>query len=286
MSTETPGREWYFWFDCETGGLDPFRDTVIEVAWCFTDENLRMVSPLRQRFTKVMAKPTGRDGRRAADQGHMLLDPSDLDRWHDNAYISPVARKMHEDSGLFTAWWDANDVHPRTVLTDPRDLVRLVAEDMDLANIGKRDRLVLAGAGVSHFDDSVLAEAFSGLYPRRPVISGGISPLGDWHYRCFDTSVAMWVAGPGARAAVDRVLTKASAPQDPDRDEYVVPFDLIECEQRVDDEAIHLLNFGPTGAGPGQFERGAAVAHRAADDVVWSLLDARALRYVVSRASL
>lgn len=278
-------RDVYFWFDCETSGLNPHRDTVLEVAWCFTDEHLRLISPLRQRFTKIMAKATGRDGRRAADQYAHLLDPTDESMWHDNDYISPVARQMHEESGLRAAWFDAYTRSPRRILTHPRDFHRLVVEDMELAEITPADQLVLAGAGVSHFDDSVLTEAFDGFYPRRPVINGGVSTLGKWHYRCFDTSVALWVAGPGARAAVEAVTARLKALPDPDRDETVLPFDLVECEQRVDQEVSHLISF-PDVAGPSEFVRGAAVQHRAADDVVWSLLDARALRYWITRGSL
>lgn len=280
MSTTKPP-EVYFWFDCETGGLRPNADTVLEVAWCFTDEHLRLISPLRQRFTKIMAKATGRDGRRPAMEYGHLLDPTDESSWHDNSYISPMVRQMHEESGLRAAWFDAYKANPRGILTHSRDFYRLVVEDMDAAGIGPDHRIALAGAGVSHFDDSVLTEVFDEFYPRRPIIDGGISPVGRWHYRCFDTSVALWVAGPGAKAAVEAVSMKFAQAPAPDRDEAPLPFDLIECDQRVDDEALHLVNISSAN-----FVRGAAVQHRAADDVVWSLLDARALRYWISRGSL
>lgn len=280
MSTIKSSRELYFWFDCETTGLDPNRDTVLEVAWCFTDEHLRLISPLRQRYTKIIAPATGRDGRRPADQHRHLLDPSDDTSWHDDNYISPVARQMHEDSGLRDAWLDAYDASPRSILTHSRDLFRLVSEDLDLIEATPQDRLVLAGAGVSHFDDSVLAEAFDRFYPRRPVIDGGTSPLGQWHYRCFDTSVALWVGN--AQKQVMELARKLDRVPSPEDDEPLLPFDLIECEQRTDPGATHLVHYGPVGASPGQFTRSAAVPHRAADDVMWSLLDARALRYLVS----
>lgn len=283
MSTQV-SRELYFWFDCETSGLDPNRDTVLEVAWCFTDEHLRLISPLRQRFTKIMARATGRDGRRAADQRSRILDPTDESSWHDNSYISPVARQMHEESGLRAAWFDTCEANLRSILTHPRDLFRLVAEDLNLIGATNQDRLVLAGAGVSHFDDSVLAEAFDGLYPRRPVIDGGTSALASWHYRCFDTSVALFVCGPGARAAVEAVAAKLAVPPNVASDEEVLPFDLVECESRVDPEVSHVVAASANGFM--QFDRNKLVTHRAADDVVWSLLDARALRYWIGRGSL
>ncbi|HET9144127.1 hypothetical protein [Actinophytocola sp.] len=286
MSETTP-RDVFFWFDCETGGLRPNVDTVLEVAWCFTDEHLRMISPLRQRFTKLAAKATGRDGRRPADQYNRLLDPTDESSWHDNSFISPVARQMHEESGLRSAWFDAYATNPNGILTHSRDFYRLVVEDMHKAGITSQDRIALAGAGVSHFDDSVLTEVFDEFYPRRPIIDGGVSPVGRWHYRCFDTSVALWVAGPGARAAVDAVAARLEKTPDPDRDEAALPFDLIECEQQVDNEVMHLVNINSLRQGvPFNFERSATIQHRAADDVVWSLLDARALRYWISRGSL
>lgn len=279
MSTTLTGRDLYFWFDCETTGLNPYRDTVLEVAWCFTDDRLRQLTPLSQRYTKLAAKATGRDGTRPAWQPK-LLDPSDEANWHDNDYISPVARQMHEDSGLREAWMRTAQANPRRVLTHARDLFRLVAEDLDSIGATPEDRLVLAGAGVSHFDDSVLAEAFARFYPRRPVIDGSGSPLGKWHYRCFDTSIGLWVGD--ARALTERVLEKAYG-ADADASD-VIPYSVIESEQGAEAEAAHLIR--SDGGETCEFVRKAAVAHRAADDVVWSLLDARALRYAVSRVSL
>lgn len=279
MSTAMTGHELYFWFDCETTGLNPHRDTVLEVAWCFTDDRLRQLTPLSQRYTKLAAKATGRDGRRPAWQPR-VLDPSDDADWHDNDYISPVARQMHEDSGLREAWICAAQESPRRILTHPRDLFRLVAEDLDSVAATPDDRLVLAGAGVSHFDDSVLTEAFDRFYPRRPVIDGGTSPLGTWHYRCFDTSIGLWVGD--ARALTERVLERAYG-ADADASD-VVPFSVIESEQGAEAEVAHLVR--SDGDESYEFARSAAVGHRAADDVVWSLLDARALRYAVSLVSL
>lgn len=280
MSTTKP-RDVLFWFDCETGGLRPNVDTVLEVAWCFTDEHLRLISPLRQRFTKIMAKATGRDGRRPVMESGRLLDPTDESSWHDNSYISSVARQMHEESGLRAAWFDAYKTNPRSILTHSRDFYRLVVEDMEVADIGPDDRIALAGAGVSHFDDSVLTEVFDEFYPRRPIIDGGVSPVGRWHYRCFDTSVALSVGGNGARAAVEAVAAKLAQKPDPDRDDVILPFDLVECEKRVDHQVNHVVDLDSN-----EFLRSKLVQHRAADDVVWSLLDARALRYWISRGSL
>jgi hypothetical protein len=273
------GRDLYFWFDCETTGLNPHRDTVLEVAWCFTDERLRQLTPLTQRYTKLTAKATGREGRRPVFQPR-LLDPSDEANWHDNDYISPVARQMHEDSGLREAWMRAAQDNPRRVLTHSRDLFRLVAEDLDSLAATSDDRLVLAGAGVSHFDDSVLAEVFERFYPRRPVIDGSGSPLGRWHYRCFDTSIGLWVGD--ARQLTERVLEVAYGA---DKDASgTVPYSVIESEEGAEAEVSHLVR--SDGGDTSEFVRSAAIGHRAADDVVWSLLDARALRFAVSLVSL
>ncbi len=261
-------REFHFWVDFETTSLNPWRDTVLEAAWCITDSDLRMVTPLRQRFARVMAKATGRDGRRAVLDS-TPFDPTDEGDWHNPDLIRPFVREMHESSGLRQSWWDTYDASPRRIITHARDFYRLVAEDMDQAGITAGDKLVLSGAGVSHFDDGVLTEVFDEFYPRRPVSEG--SP---WHYRIFDTSVALWVAG--GRAEVDNLLANATD------DDTTLPSSLLACEMGVTAEAAHLVVLDLRGESP-SFMRQAAKPHRAADDVMFSLTDARALRYLVTQ---
>lgn len=260
----TTPREFHFWVDFETTGLNPWTDTVLEAAWCFTDSDLRMVTPLRQRFAKVMAPPSSRFEAVGQRVGHPF-DPLDEEDWHTPELIRPLVRDMHEFSGLRRDWWDASESNPRSIITHPRDFYRLVAEDMDQAGITQDDKLVLSGAGVSHFDDGVLTEVFDEFYPRRPV-------AGQWHYRIFDTSVALWVAG--GRAEVDNLLANATD------DDTTLPPSLLACEAGVIDAVSHLVLHDP--ANP-SFMRMAAKPHRAADDVMFSLTDARALRYLVTQ---
>lgn len=260
MSTS---REFHFWVDFETTGLNPWTDTVLEAAWCFTDSDLRMVTPLRQRFAKVMAPPSGRFEAVGQRIGHPF-DPLDEEDWQTPELIRPLVREMHEASGLRKDWWDISESNSRSIITHPRDFYRLVAEDMDEAGITKDDKLVLSGAGVSHFDDGVLTEVFDEFYPRRPV-------AGQWHYRIFDTSVALWVAG--GRAEVDNLFAND------DVDDKL----LLTCEQGVNANIEHLVVLESANPRTWLFMRQAAKPHRAADDVMFSLTDARALRYLVTQ---
>lgn len=264
--TATP-REFHFWVDFETTGLNPWTDTVLEAAWCFTDSDLRMVTPLRQRFARVMAPPSSRFEAAGQRVGHPL-DPLDEEDWHTPELIRPYVRDMHESSGLRRDWWDTHASKPRSIITHPRDFYRLVAEDMNEAGITADDKLVLSGAGVSHFDDGVLTEVFDGFYPRRPV-------AGQWHYRIFDTSVALWVAG--GRAEVDNLLANA------DDDDTTLPSSLLACELGVNANIQHLIVLESALPRRWSFMRQAAKPHRAADDVMFSLTDARALRHLVTQ---
>jgi hypothetical protein len=268
-----------FWFDCETSGLVPTKDTVLEVSWCLTDHRLRMLTPLRQRY--AMLESPSRLHSRA-----IHFDPRDDDQWHDPEKIKPFVREMHEASGLRNDWEAAYLNHRRAMITHPRDFHRLVSEDLDLIDfkVGfdsdgySGDTLMLAGAGVSHFDDAILTEVFDGFFPARPIVYPG-----EWHYRIFDTSVAMSVAG--AREAVDRIAAKLAAQDDPEG-EAALPFDLIACEAptlRSQKELDHLTGGTGRAGEPEWFLRERVVAHRAADDVVYSLLDARALRHLVAQ---
>jgi oligoribonuclease (3'-5' exoribonuclease) len=264
--SDEPRKTFYFWFDCETTGLDPLGDTVLEVAWCFTNEDLELLTPIRQRFTKIMAPPSGRNARFRS-----IVDPSDDADWAEN--VGEFVRNMHTDSGLRDAWIKTDAERPYRVLRHPQDLVRLVHEDFELIDLWRaEDRLVLAGAGVSHFDDAVLTEAFGGFYPARPIGKGL------WHYRCFDTSVAVMVAD--ARAEIDELTAQLAKPIE--SGDEILPYHLVACQKGPEqDETDHLVTTSGQWHGDEAFVRANAVPHRAADDVMCSLLDARALRYLV-----
>jgi hypothetical protein len=269
--TDTTGRTFYFWFDAETTGLRVHDDTVLELAWCFTNEALELASPLQQRFGSIAANPSSRSNNRYI--GYQF-DPADDDDWNNDERISEFVRNMHDDSGLHAEWIAASQERPYRLLRCANDFIRLVEEDLDRIRFDNlHDRLVLAGAGVSHFDNDLLTEVFDGFYPNRPIVSGS------WLYWCFDTSVAVRVAG--AREAIDELAAQLAKPVD--SGDEILPFSLVACEVGPEqDETDRLVLTGKRGNGEvAEFVREYAVQHRAADDVVCSLLDARALRYLV-----
>lgn len=275
--TDNPGRTFYFWFDAETSGLDPYATTVLEVGWCFTNEALELLTPLRQRFAKVQSPPSSRSAHSRFYTIGYPVDPSDDSSWHED--MPELVRNMHTDSGLRTEWIKTATAHPHRLIDHAHGLLYLVREDLDRIGFTTSDRLVLAGAGVSHFDDSVLAEVFAEFYPRRPILPGGEQWPARWHYRCFDTSVAVMVAG--AREAIDELAAQLAKPVD--SGDEILPFSLVACEVGPEqDETDRLVINSKRGNGEvDEFVRDYAVAHRAADDVTCSLLDARALRYLV-----
>lgn len=108
------------WIDLETTGLDPHRDSIIEIGCVLSDDQLTELG-----FWSSLVRPTP-DGQNRM----MALDP---------------VLAMHTDSGLLADLTTEPDVP--TVLTVDRDLTEW------LTTLGAEDgSLVLAGSGVGHFD--------------------------------------------------------------------------------------------------------------------------------------
>lgn len=242
----------HFWADFETTGLVPDMDTVLEAAWTITNDQLQMLTPLRSRLCVI--DPPARRSKAANRQAkHPLgnltsfsvgsLSVHDRGDW---GLLSQVVQDMHEMSGLRDALVGAVN-HPAEslrVLRTANDLGRLIQEDLAAVDYDRtRDRLILSGAGVSHFDNRVFACHLPQLFPL-----GGESPTG-YAYWQHDVSVAARVLGDTWTA-----LRTDAAKLDGDH-----PIYLNECQG---------FSFDPS----------ALVGHRAADDVIQALIDGRILR--------
>lgn len=245
----------HLWFDCETTGLDIKSDVVLEVAWVVTDDRFRMLTPLRQRYTNIFTQPK----------------VDSLVEWcEDNAEIS-VAAAMHQKSGLAGDWDAENE---RRVIRNVHGLTRLIDDDLALAGFEgwEGDRVVLAGAGVSHFDNHILSFHAPGFYPPS---SGFID--GMWAYwRTLDTSMLWRTLG----APFMQVLREKAFGNN-------APYSVLECEMpgpTVYRPIEHLLELDAVAKQRGvemwKFVPDAVIPHRAADDVVDALLTARAVRAI------
>lgn len=238
--SENP-RLFHFWLDFETTGLNVRKDVILEAAWTVTDENLVMLTPLRQRFAALV--PSLRENRTFGSSAFRGL--------------SDVPRKMHAESGLADAWGAPGAGFLR--LEHARDFERLVFDDLAMVGFTENDRLLLSGAGVSHFDNRVLEEHFPSFY--------SLAGQGNWAYWTHDTSVAARALGADM---MERLRHKAFDQEDP-----AMRASLFACEQGVDFSVKHLsLRLGDSF----RFVPKAAVPHRAADDVMMSLIDGRILR--------
>ena len=254
----------YFWLDFETTGLKVGEDAVLEIAWMFTDHDLKMLTPLRQRLTCLQPAPYNSGRYSSGPRSGGNFDPSKPAHWNTPAYFDSfeVVSRMHAQSGLKD---DHLNAIPESVLTHPRDFERLYLDDLvsvkthyaDDVEIGN---IVLSGAGVSHFDCHVLAD----LWPKRfPVLPPQDNPLAYWY---FDTSVA-------ARMMPPYLLERAREwARKPESNFY------LRCEAGED-----IAN-GPHACvrrednGAHVFDLDGIEPHRAADDLVASLVDARLMR--------
>lgn len=258
----------YVWFDCETTGLDPQFDTVLEVAWAFTDENLDLISPIYQRLTAL--SPAYQRSSYNMRKQVPPFDPTDLECWGEPAYFaSPEAYKvvhaMHADSGLIE---DFQTINPRRIVRDAAELSRLFldtfADVEDSYEAGTEFEMILSGDGVSHFDSHVLNVHLPELFPLLPSWD---HPLA---YYYFDVSPARRIIG---KTSMERVARWAADSDDS-------PFALVECTHSEDfvmapDDIVVRAQDRPKW-----FDRSKATAHRAADDMIVSLLDARLIRFL------
>jgi hypothetical protein len=269
----------HLWIDFETSGLEIGRDRVLEVAWCFTDANLRMLTPLRQRLACIEPPDWPRvncDGRK--------FNPKRDGHWNDPDFFDQrgeygLVQKMHEDSGLRRDHFEAP---PEMVLTDARHFERLYLDDLHTAkNRIDSDmfRVVISGAGISHMDVYMLTDLLPERFPLMPSPDGS-SGMAYWQ---FDTSVAGRVLGS---ETMDKLREWLKDPE--------CPFDLIACEYGEDLWNEHpglvktrMVQGDLSGMVPvSEFDLSGAVTHRAAADVVFSLVDARLIRKITDAPNL
>jgi hypothetical protein len=264
----------FFMVDLETSGLEIGRDRVLEVAWCFTDADLKMLTPLRQRLACIEPPDWPRK-----DCDGDLFKPNRDWSWNnpdlfDQRGGQGFVQKMHEDSGLRHDHFEAP---AEMVLTDAKHFERLYLDDLYTAKEkldGDNFRVIISGAGVSHMDVYMLADLLPGRFPLMPPPDGS-SGMAYWQ---FDTSVAGRVLGS---ETMDKLRGWLRDPE--------CPFDLIACEGGQDLWNEHpglIVEKALHGVIASEFDILGAVPHRAAADVVFSLVDARLIRRITGAPDL
>lgn len=147
-----------FWLDMETTGLNGPGDplpAVLEVAWAFTGPAIEPPGEVRHEFS---------------------WDPwyTAAQLWEEDGICHPVARTMHEASGLRAEWeaWAADGSHRGNLET----LDATMAVELEQARVAAgAERVAVAGSGVGPFDVPLLRAYF-------PVTAGSV------HYRPLDIS--------------------------------------------------------------------------------------------------
>jgi hypothetical protein len=162
------------WLDFETTGLKPLeRDIVLEVGWVVTDADLVQLTPLRQRYAELKPCGVGEDE---------IAPTPDSGRWVSHRFD---VRTMHDQSRLAMDWTAnrSDELYSWRLIRHGAALEQLICEDIASAfdDMGPAE-VMLAGLGVSHFDQSLLGYHCPTLAPR--------DENGRLHYATFDASVA------------------------------------------------------------------------------------------------
>lgn len=234
--------DYFVWLDFETTGLDPLSLTVLEMGWTVTDDRLRQLTPLRSRFVALTFR--GRAPVLPVSGG-----------WSGG--LDPIVVEMHESSGLHAEWLAC----PRgELVTASSGIDELLLGDLRKAGFvdWDEDRAFLAGAGVSHFDASVLSALDCKI-------------VDELHYRAADVSCALLTLGFPAVRSVDALAALCERVAAGDS-ELLASLSDVTAERRAQGSS------GPP-AGP----LGGLRGHRAADDVAFALVVARCLRRLVAR---
>lgn len=258
----------HFWLDLETTGLKVGKEAILEMAWFFTDTNLKLLSPVRQRLTCIQPPVTTKGGPRGL--GDALFNPQrgadwDSERFFDtrNDKNPNVVMDMHTESGLKA---DHLDAPGDAVFTHPRDFERAYLDDLVDIEAAADDtigKIIMSGAGVSHLDNYMMDLVWPQQFPLLPPIDGS-SRMAYWY---LDVSTVTRLVPPS-------ILEKGREwAEDPE-----APFSLLACESGPNMWSERGNLFKRDKRGIWTFDRSGVVPHRAAGDLVVSLLDARLVR--------
>lgn len=237
--------DWYLFLDFETTGLDPVDCTQLEVGWTVLDERLVQQSYLRRRYLALRAsgaEPVVPIRRTPAWSG------SHAD------YPPEIVRDMHRKSSLLDDWLDTPSV---AIVRSIADLDRMWIDDLIGAGWTSKDKVYVAGAGVSHFDHLVLKAH------RSKMVTEGVL-----HYAAVDSTVALRTLGipaPKDAEAMDVFMDETLAR---------VGMEHVAWATKLDTEKGPLRSLAPNLT----IDTGACNPHRAPDDVAWSILLSRLLR--------
>jgi oligoribonuclease len=228
MASDSPRRgndsmaDMLFWTDIETTGLSLKDDRILEFAAIITDDELTELG----RFQCYL--PRSREA---------------IAAWSN---MEPVVVQMHQLSGLADDWWasrltiikDPFNVlsgvsgRPNEVLLD-QILTQWITTTMEYYNRDPSpneplDRVVLAGAGVSHFEDEWYAKWFPKTFER-------------FHYRSADLSVVRstlkTLLGSRYPAVMHMILNGTSEKDD------IAHRALADVEQSIENARILTKNF-------------------------------------------
>lgn len=154
--------------DFESSGLltDPQPPTLLEGSWTVTDTRGTQRTPLAQAFCALPTSPQQHAHVTPVEFGFGLTTPVLADGtdgqpvagW-TGQYPRDVVMEMHHDNGLALEWaqMDAGPDRGR-ILRHWQEVERLLLDDLDSAGWRGLDRgqVLLAGGGVSHYEDRFL----------------------------------------------------------------------------------------------------------------------------------
>lgn len=190
-----PAPELLVWVDCESTGLltDPEPPTLLEMAYTVTDTLGQQRTPLAQAFVALPTSQMQSYGHThlPAEFGPGLVTPTlvngtdnrPVGGWPNTGYPSDAVIEMHHENGLATEWaQQAAGPDAGRILRHWHEVERLLLDALDMAGWRGLDRgqAILAGGGVSHYEDRFLREFCPRVFGDKRL-----------HYAVADTSTVL-----------------------------------------------------------------------------------------------
>jgi oligoribonuclease len=176
------------WLDLETTGLDPHKDSILEVGWGITDTQLAWLAEPRSYLIQQNIK--------------WNKTKSDFPMLVNGRSVPDVVQHMHAESGL---WRDLDTKHCMPLLKAEETIISVLDTQESKLDPYEPVSFVLAGSGVSHFDLNVIKAQMPRLAKRLAYYAMDIGTV-DRFFRMHQYGEVRGQRRDAAHRAVDDIV--------------------------------------------------------------------------------